>query len=206
MKTQQPPTPSTPGRTALGLGLAFIVGSVAFFGAYLVAGYFRGDGNEPLISVEKRVAGNIAMPVLTAADVTPPATPADWKLSDHAGKVVVVNYFATWCNPCMAEIPAYKELEKEYVPRGVDFAAISLDQDGDHESVSREKTLRDFVKNEHFTIPILIPGPDAPIWRVSMSIPQTFVYDKHGRIARSLMGGIDGRGMKQTLEDLLKEQ
>ena len=193
------PNPSQ-SRSALGLTIAFIAGSL------LIAGIFRATGilpaqEQPILPPDKRSAApTLEMPLLTSA-TTNPDTHALWKLSDQRGKVVVVNYFATWCPPCMAEVPDLLTLAKKYQPRGVVFAAISLDQDDD----KRETLLHDFIKEHTFTLPILLPPPDNALWRTSFPIPQTYLYDKQGRKARSILGGMGSQDLDQTLDTLLKE-
>jgi len=51
----------------------------------------------------------------------------------------------------------------------------------------------------------LLPPADAMIWKMDFPIPQTYLYDKQGRKARSILGGIGGQGVKESLEELLKE-
>ena len=127
------------------------------------------------------------------------------RLSDHKGKLVVVNYFATWCPPCIAEIPDLEELQKEFAPRGVVFIAISMDRTGERPDMTREQVLEAFLKQHAFTWPILLPPADHPLWRTEFPIPQTYLYDRQGRKARSILGGVGGQGVKASLEELLKE-
>jgi len=191
--------------------LAFIVGCAIFFAVLSLARYVLGEGYEPLLAADKRTAGALEMPVFsprTDAATSPAAStssPPTWNLADHRGKVVVINYFATWCGPCMRELPDLADLKKEFEPRGIVFAAVSLDQDDAERRETREQTLTEFVKSSSFSWPILLPQPDAMIWKTQFPIPQTFLFDKQGRKARSIMGGIRGQGIKASLEELLKE-
>ncbi len=86
------------------------------------------DSSEYLAFLNTRVA---AAPVANALDGAPFRTmdgavisPADWK-----GKVVVLNYWATWCIPCRSEIPEFNRIAKEFAPKGVDVLGISVDDD-----------------------------------------------------------------------------
>jgi thiol-disulfide isomerase/thioredoxin len=196
-------TPSSKS-SILGIAAAFIIGSLLFVGVFRATGVFnRGNSGTPLLPPDKRAApASLDMPLLAA---TAPVTtaPAIWRLSDQRGKVVFVNYFATWCPPCMAEVPDLVALKKAYEPRGVVFAAVSLDQDDP--KLPRESVLRDFVGQQKFSLPILLPPPSDPLWRTSFPIPQSFLYDKQGRLARSILGGIDGQYVEKSLDQLLKE-
>src|SRR5947209_738940 len=53
-----------------------------------------------------------------------------YKLSEFRGKVVVLNFWATWCPPCRKELPEYAEIQKEYADQGVQFIGIAVDEEG----------------------------------------------------------------------------
>jgi len=121
--------------------------------------------------------------------------------------VVVANYFATWCGPCMEELPDLKELAREYGPKGVVFVAVSLDRGAeDKDGSARDELLRKFTRERAFDWPILLPPDTSWVWRVDFPIPQTFLYDKQGRLARKMLGGIRGQGIRASLNELLAEQ
>src|SRR5579872_2941162 len=77
----------------------------------------------------------------------------DVKLSDFRGKIVVLNFWATWCGPCRKEVPDFIELQNQYVKEGVQFVGIALDQEG----VSK---VRPFVEKNKIIYPILIGNND----------------------------------------------
>src|SRR5690242_711151 len=72
------------------------------------------------------------------------------RLSDYRGKAVVLNFWATWCGPCNAEMPALVEAEKIYGPRGVVFIAASLDD------AKTKAKIPDFVSKYHVTFPVWV--------------------------------------------------
>ena len=72
---------------------------------------------------------------------------------------MVVNYFATWCGPCMEELPDLRKLAKEYEPKGVVFVAVAIDIDNESKpGVTRDVILKEFAKSSQFPFPILLPS------------------------------------------------
>jgi thiol-disulfide isomerase/thioredoxin len=112
------------------------------------------------------------------------------------GKVVVVDFWATWCAPCLEELPALKRFYEEYRTRGVEIIGVSLDQ--------QEKTLTDFVEKKGVPWPQVF-GRDAQTlageWGVKV-IPTVFLIDRQGRL-RSL----EARGkLEKLVPQLLAEK
>jgi len=96
-------------------------------------------------------------------------------LADYKGKVVVVDFWATWCRPCVALLPHTAQLAKEYKGRPVQFLGVSLDNE-------RERLEEFLARNQYVTWPNIFDGPSGPIaetWKVS-SIPRLVVIDHEG--------------------------
>jgi len=187
-------------RTTLGIGLAFVTGILVFFVVIQVMNRFQGERPEPLTPVAERKPGDFQ------AHYFKPAGDPEWRLKDQLGKVVVVNLFATWCGPCREELPELKSLAREYAPKGVVFVSLSLDQDGDVLNRPRAEVLGDFITREDLPFPVLIPAKGSMMWQTgNIPIPQTFLYDKQGRSARTIVGSIEKRGLRSSLDELLKE-
>ena len=135
------------------------------------------------------VGAAVAAKEAAALPVIGPA-PA-WKLRDvegrevssdsFKGKVVVLDFWATWCPPCRAEIPGYVDLSKKYGDRLV-IVGVSLDEGG-------PKVVRDFVKKFGVTYPIVM-GDDAiqQAYGGMEAIPTTFLIDQEGRIRDKKVG------------------
>lgn len=105
----------------------------------------------------------------------------EWSLEDHRGKVVLVNFWATWCPPCRAETPDLVELAGEYEDKGVEFVGISLDRDG-------PEGVRRFVKDYNIPYPILMPGTDSEIPFDVEAIPTTYIIDREGNVVETYVG------------------
>lgn len=119
------------------------------------------------------------------------------RLAQEKGRVVVVNLWATWCEPCREEFPDLIRLHQRYVPRGLTLLAISLDS-----PKVRDTAVRKFLGEQRPTFPIFIKraGDDDafinaldPQW--SGALPATFIYDRSGQRRQMLLG-------QQTLSSL----
>jgi peroxiredoxin len=106
------------------------------------------------------------------------------KLSDYRGKVVFLNFWATWCPPCLAEIPAMEQLNEALGNKNFVMLAINVDED--------LEDLQAFAKeNPHkFTV---LSDADAVVQKLYQvfKFPETFVIDGQGRIVQHIIGGRD---------------
>ncbi len=109
------------------------------------------------------------------------------KLSDYAGKVVLVNLWATWCGPCRSETPELVKLHKEFQSQGVEMVGLSTeDPDGSAESV------RNFVAAFNVDYHIGLATPEVAVGFMQMTgrdaIPQSFIISRDGRILKQFVG------------------
>jgi thiol-disulfide isomerase/thioredoxin len=131
-----------------------------------------------------------ADPGATAAALPAPA----WKLRDleghevssdqFKGKVLVVDFWATWCGPCVGEIPGYIALQKKYGPAGLVIVGVSLDQKGpDH--------VRRFAQAKGMNY-IVVMGDDQVVEAFGgiAAIPTTFLISREGRILHQKTGAV----------------
>lgn len=129
---------------------------------------------------------------LTALDGTP------FTLSDHRGEVVILNFWATWCLPCLAEMPTLEALQQELGDDGLQIVGISQDTGGADE-------IRPFAEQLAVTYPLL---PD-PAFNVSTRyggvpvLPTTIVIDREGHIVQSEYGALTRRKLLAMLDGLL---
>ena len=103
-----------------------------------------------------------------------------WNFADHRGKVVVVNYWATWCPPCRIETPGLVSFAGEYKARGVETIGVTVDED--------LSLVAPFVEKYEIKYPILKAGFDPNASGGEMALPTTFLYDKNGRLAKKIHG------------------
>lgn len=107
-------------------------------------------------------------------------------LADYRGEVMLLNVWATWCEPCKIEMPSMEELYKAYGPRGVHIVAVSID-DG-----IAEDSIRAYAKNLGLTFEIL-HDPTHEIERAyqTTGYPESFVIDRGGVIRRKWISAAD---------------
>ena len=116
---------------------------------------------------------------------------ANLRLSELRGKVVVVNFWATWCPPCRKEMPDLETLYQQFKDQGLVILAISDEDAG---------KVRPFIAKEKVTYPILLdPGRKVNELFQIEGIPKTFVYDRSGKLVAQ---SIDMRTRRQFLEML----
>jgi len=98
------------------------------------------------------------------------------------GRVVIVDFWATWCPPCLAEIPHFKALYATYHPR-VEILAIAVDNEG-------ESVVAPFVRQQGITYPVILghDGKLAAAYGGIRGLPTTFVIDRRGRIYKKYVG------------------
>lgn len=121
-----------------------------------------------------------------------------WNFSEHRGKVVVVNYWATWCPPCRFETPSLVNIANEYKERGVEMVGVSVDED--------LAAIPPFIEKYQIKYPILLPGNDPNLGADGMALPTTFLYDKNGNLAKKYTGIVLESTLKSDIEELIKEE
>ena len=106
----------------------------------------------------------------------------DVKLSDFKGKIVVLNFWATWCGPCRKEMPDFVELQNQYAKDGLQFIGIALDQEG-------LAPVKKYLAKNAINYPILIGNGDiADKYGGMNAIPVTFLIDRKGMIRQHYIG------------------
>jgi len=121
-------------------------------------------------------------------------------LSDLRGKVVLLNFWATWCGPCRVEMPAMEQLYHTFVREDFEILAVSIDAQG-------MVVTRPFQQEYHLTFPIL----HDPDYRVGLtygarSIPMTFLVDRQGVVRHQIFGARDWGAFeaRQLVQMLMK--
>ena len=121
------------------------------------------------------------------------------RLSDYRGKIVVLNFWATWCGPCRDEMPMLVEMEKEYSSRGVVFVGASLDD------ARTSRQIPDYLARYGVKYPVWYgaTGDDVARLGLGVAVPDTAFLDQEGRIVARVMGEIRRREIKERLDWLL---
>ena len=121
-------------------------------------------------------------------------------LADFKGKVVFLNFWATWCKPCEEEMPGMERLYKKYKDKGLVVLAISEDTDG-------AGAVTPFVKKHGLTFPVgLDPRMSVAAQYGVWALPSTFIIDRHGNRAHFANGprDWDGRAAQDFFESVLR--
>ncbi|HET6566790.1 MAG TPA: TlpA disulfide reductase family protein [Rhodothermales bacterium] len=124
----------------------------------------------------------------------------DLSLSDLKGKVVVVNFWATWCPPCREEIPDFIKLQKEFKDSGVVFVGVSEDEDG-------WDAVRPYAQKIGMNYPVVLDdGSLAERYNAGYELPVTFLINRKGQVVAFLPGMINAQVLHPMLSDLVKEK
>jgi len=122
-------------------------------------------------------------------------------LENYRGYVLVIDFFATWCQPCRESIPHLIEMNRKYGKQGLQVLGMSADEDG-------ERLVKDFADEHHITYPIALAGESALTDFGVRSVPVMFIIDKKGRVAEVFRGFTDevGRSTELLIKKLLAEK
>lgn len=127
----------------------------------------------------------------------------DGKLHDLAslrGKVVLINFWATWCPPCKEEMPVFDQLQREFRDRGVQFVGVALDE---------PDQVRQFLQRSPVGYPILNGDPGGVAWAESLGntlqvLPFTAVFDRSGTLAQAKAGPFTRDELLELFDRLAK--
>ena len=166
-------TQSAPARADAKIGAALL----ALCGLLLWAGAAHGGELKPWTGG--------ATPALALRDPTGKLH----KLADYRGKVVVVNFWATWCPPCREEMPSMQALRTELAGKGFEVLAVNL--------MESEEKIAAYLDSELIDLPVLMDrdGAAAKRWNVDM-LPISYVIDRKGAIRYRLVGETNWTGPK----------
>lgn len=120
-------------------------------------------------------------------------------LSQWRGKIMVVNFWATWCPPCLKEIPEFIKLQQRYGDRGVQFVGIAIDD---------KAKVAEFAAKLGMNYPVLMAQREGLTLARNAgnrlgALPFTVIIDKHGRTARVELGELDEKKLAPMLDALL---
>jgi thiol-disulfide isomerase/thioredoxin len=145
-------------------------------------------------------------PAAEASFTLPGLDGMDTNLAQYKGKVVVVNFWATWCQPCKVEIPWMIEFNHRYGPKGLVILGVAMDDGG-------KKTVEPFVKNQVFQVNgqpgkmdyKIVLGSDevADKFGGLLGLPTSFVYGRDGKKVKTIVGLADYPDWVKAIEGQL---
>ena len=119
------------------------------------------------------------------------------KLSDYKGKVVLLNFWATWCGPCKIEIPWFMDFEQTYKDKNFAVLGVSLDEDG-------WDAVKPYIQQKKINYRVMIGTEQvAQLYGEVDSLPTTFMIDREGRVAAVHIGLVSKSDYIHDITDLL---
>jgi thiol-disulfide isomerase/thioredoxin len=111
-------------------------------------------------------------------------------LADYNGKVVVLDFYATWCEPCRAETPGLVQLQKQYQQQGLQIVGLNVGGADDRDQVPA------FAKEFGIEYPLGFPDDEFAdsLLGDNQNIPQAFVFDRNGQLIKRFIGYSDSSG------------
>src|SRR4051794_27268493 len=124
-----------------------------------------------------------ASPMLSLRDVN--GKPQS--LSDYHGKIVILNFWATWCVPCRNEMPMLSKIQKKYQDRGVELLGASLDED------KTQPLISPFAEKYKIPFPLLLGATPEDLKKLNLgeAIPATAFIDGDGKVVGRVLGELD---------------
>ncbi|HEY3156216.1 MAG TPA: TlpA disulfide reductase family protein [Candidatus Eisenbacteria bacterium] len=152
----------------------------------------EGEKGKPVVSKESGEVGSqapeFALPDLSGKTV---------RLADFKGKVVILDFWATWCPPCRAEVPDFVRLQAKYRDKGLSVVGLSLDAEG-------AKAVRPFAEEYNVNYVMLLANDEtARSFGGVVGIPTTFVLDRTGKIVSKFIGKTELKVFEETILPLL---
>lgn len=169
------------GRFVMGAGI-FCLG----FGGYL---YFK-SAPAPARAAEGRPAPDLKLSDLSGRQAS---------IEEYRGKIVLVDFWATWCEACKEEMPDLKRLYQKLRPQGVEFLAPSMDEDG-------KKALLPFVAQFEVPWRVLLANDEAARAYGVFGLPTKFLIDPSGVIVRRYVGPVEVSELERDVLSLLKKE
>jgi peroxiredoxin len=181
---------STPQGAARSRFLVALIAGLILVAMFMVV-WLQSSKYEPL--AVGKPAPDFQLPDLNDKDI---------RLSDYRGKVVFLNFWATWCKPCREEMPSMEVLYKNFEKDGLVILAVSIDR------VTTKKEIPPFVKSLNLTFPVLVDSWGQTDKRYKlMGVPETYIIDREGTLREKVIGPRDWTRLDnlQILTQLIKQ-
>lgn len=118
------------------------------------------------------------------------------RLRAYRGKVVLLNFWATWCGPCQVELPRFVAWQQQYGPKGLQVIAISMDDSAE--------PVRGLVRKLNPDFPVVMGDEKiGTLYGGVLGLPVTFLISRDGKIAERIQGGSDLGAMERHIQRLL---
>lgn len=180
------------GRPWLVAGVALAAALAGAGSALWLSGGLEGNGSP---APRTAAAPSTQRPAFTLDDVEGhPRDAAEWD-----GKVVLLNFWATWCPPCRREMPLFAELQREFGPRGFQVVAVAIDE---------AAAVREFAAEYGLDFPLLVGDEDAirvaqAYGNLQGALPFSVLVDREGRVVARFKGEISRSRLEPHLGELL---
>ncbi|MCB9422286.1 MAG: TlpA family protein disulfide reductase [Ardenticatenaceae bacterium] len=172
--------------TFVGIAL-FIVGVMLLLWMALQSGGSQPVASAPEVPEQGKSAPNFTSPVLSGGEVA---------LADYSGDVVIVNFWATWCPPCKAEMPGINAFYERHQEEGLVVLAVNAKES--------ESLVRPFIEASGFTFPVLLDPAGSVVNQYQIrSFPTTLIIDRDGVVRHIQVGMISEQELESIVAPLL---
>jgi peroxiredoxin len=155
----------------------------------LIAGFLAGCSKKPVVATNRKAAPDFTLKDADGKNV---------RLSDYRGKVVLLDFWATWCGPCRIEIPWFTDLEQRKKDKGFAVVGVSMDDDG-------WKVVKPFVAEMKMNYRVVLGNDDiAKNYGGLDALPTTFLIDREGKIASVHVGVASRKDFENGVDELLQ--
>ncbi|WP_322015983.1 TlpA disulfide reductase family protein [Paraburkholderia sp. J12] len=177
--------------------LAGVAVAAVAAGGGILAGHWANGGNAGTADAAQAATSQNAVGQLWSAAVTTPDGKPQ-SLALYKGRPIVVNFWASWCGPCVEEMPELSALQREYAKKGIQFLGLGVDS---------STNIKTFLQKVHVDYPVYVAGfGGADVARafgnMAGGLPYTVVIDANGNVRATKLGQIKPDELRRTLDAL----